>query len=251
MFLIYGSQAIKHWYPDYDREPRDTDIITDDVSFLNNSSPNRKEEFYWTNAFEYLIYNKDNKYVDPNLLYTIKVSHAAWDINWTKTMKDIEFLQSKGCKLDTEFYNLLYSDWEKLHGKKKVKMDVENKEFFTETITRKYNHEELHKHFMFYDRPLNERIRPDLNSPLCSKKMWNKLHYVNKIKCALEEIFVLATERYIVNGVPSKTARVKTLKQMITSSTSGWFNLFLVENFSKLRVISQERFEQKLKELEG
>lgn len=247
MFLVYGSQAIKYWYPDYPREPADFDVITNQ-SIVKST---REEQYYWNDAFEYLTRNKDKNYVDPNFLYTIKVSHAAWDVNWTKTMKDIEFLKSKKCKLDSKFYTLLYKEWELLHGKKNVKMDVYNGDFFTDKITRKYNHEDLHEHFKFYDRPLNERIREDLSKPLCSESLWNKLSYNDKLKCALEEIFVLATERYILSGLPSKTARIKILKQMITSSTSGWFNLFLIENFDKLRTISQERFELKLKELEG
>lgn len=90
--LIYGSCALKYWYTE-SRIPSDVDII----------SPNHD----WISAFEYVFdNNKHDQYVDPDFLYTIKVSHAAWDINWDKTLKDISFLKSKGCKLDETFYNL-------------------------------------------------------------------------------------------------------------------------------------------------
>lgn len=248
MNLIYGSTAIKHHFPDF-REPRDIDII----SRLPIKST-ESLQYYWVDAFEYLEENnKGSHYVDSDLLYTIKVSHASWDINWVKTMKDIEFLKSKGSTLDKDFYNILYSDWEEIHRKKKVKMNVKNEDFFTKTITRKYNHESLHEIFKFYKRPLNEKIRKDLNSPLCSEALWDKLNFEDKIKTALEEIFVLSTERYILveSPVPNKIARIKTLKQMITSSTSGWFNLFLIIHFDSLRTHSQTYFENKLKQIKG
>lgn len=73
-------------------------------------------------------------------------------------MKDIAFLKKKGCKLDYDFYLILYKKWEQLHGAKKIKMNVTNGEFFTEKITRKFDHDWLHEYFAFNNRPLNEKI---------------------------------------------------------------------------------------------
>jgi len=248
--LIYGSTAIKHWFKDF-REPRDIDIITkQDIKNVNEKGI--KIEFYWTDAFEYILKNnKDIQFVDKDFLFTIKVSHASWDINWEKTMKDIEFLKSMGCKLDKELYNLLYSDWEKLHGKKKVKMDVPNTEFFKENIYRKYNHDWLHQQFAYDERPMNELIRKDLSSPLCSEELWNKLNYSQKLMVALEEIMVLSAERFIFidKPYPLKIARLKTLKMMITSTTSGWFNLFLIIHFDSLRILGFTHFKERLEKI--
>jgi len=238
--MIYGSTAIKHWYSDF-RVPNDLDIIE-----KNPRKNTKNNEYYWTDAFQYIYdNNKNSKYVDPNFLYTIKVSHAAWNVKWEKTMKDIEFLQSKGCTLDKTLYNLLIEDWKKIHGDKKVKMNVNNSEFFKENIYRKYDHEWLHEQFAFYERPLNEKIRKDLNSPLCSKELWAELTDENKYKTALEELFVLTAERYVFIKTPQKNIKmkyllIKMLKNMITSTTSGWFNLYLIENFTKLRMFSPE-----------
>jgi len=243
--LVFGSLAMKHWFPD-SREPNDYDIITD-VPLKNEEVNGLKLEFHWTEAFKYLKENNKNSlFVDKDLLYTIKLSHAAWDINWEKTMKDIEFLKSKYCKVDPVFYKLLYTDWENLHGKKKVKMNVQNEDFFKGNIKRKYDHEWLHKQFMFNDRPMNERIRYDLSSPICSKDLWDKLTYAEQLQTALEEIFVLTAERFIFvdKPIPTKIARIKTLKKMITSTTSGWFNFFLIEHFNSLRIFSEDYFKQ-------
>lgn len=133
------------------------------------------------------------------------------------------------------------------HGAKKVKMECPNKGFFKGNIERRYDHDWLHEQFAFYDRPLNEAIRRNLDSPLCSKSLWGKLSKEDKVKCALEELHVLTAERYIFvkKRMPWKHAIVKMLKQMIVSSTRGWFNLFLIENFEELLTSEIDRFIQR------
>ncbi len=45
-------------------------------------------------------------------------------------------------------------------------------------------------------------------------------------------------------------AKIKILKNMITSTTSGWFNLFIKENFNLLRLSNPEHILEKIKELQ-
>lgn len=233
-YLIYGSTAIKYHFQNYSKEPKDLDVIKQSDIEININSPKRIEQYYLP-EFEYIFKNnKDKLYVDADFLYTIKMSHLSWNINWDKHMKDAIFLKENGCKLDKTLYDSLLIAWNRIHGKKSVKMNVKNEDFFKANIKRRFNHEFLHEQFAFYDRPLNEKIRKDLNSPLCSETLWNNLSFDDKIKCALEEIMVLTAERFIFvdeNKLSIKHAKIKTLKNMITSTTSGWFNLFLKENF--------------------
>jgi hypothetical protein len=166
------------------------------------------------------------------------MSHLSWDINWDKHMKSAIFLREKGAKLDKILYDSLMIAWSRVHSKKQVKMNVKNSDFFKENIQRKYDHEYLHEVFSFYDRPLNERIRKDLDSPLCSEELWNKLSEEDKFKCALEELMVLTSERFLLTDnkylkMLISHARTKMLKQMIISTTTGWFNLYLKENFKR------------------
>ena len=239
-YLIYGSTAIKHFFPDYNQEPKDLDIITEtDNKYHLDIQGCKVIEQYYLEEFQYIFdNNKDELYVDPDFLYTIKMSHLSWDINWDKHMKSAIFLREKGCKLDKVLYDSLIQAWNRVHYKKKVKMNVRNSEFFKENINRAFDHEYLHLRYAFSGRPLNERIRKDLDSPLCSEELWRKLSYTNKIKCATEELMVLTAERYGFvpkeNRLPVRFAKIKMLKQMITSTTSGWFNLFLKENFKVL-----------------
>lgn len=233
--LIFGSCAMKHWFPDC-RIPNDLEYIT--------------EEKYWIPAFQYILdNNKHDLYVDKDLLYTIKVSHAAWDIHWDKTMYDIVFLKNKGCQFDKTFYDLLYQDWTKLHRAKKVNLNVKNEDFFTNRVTRMIEHDELHKILAFYEEPLHTRIRKDLNSPLCNEKLFDLLSEDDKIRCALEEIMVIGTERFMFNGTKSYVAaKHKALKLLITSMTTGWFNRFLILNFEPLIKSENEEWKRKLQE---
>jgi len=236
-YLIYGSTAIKHFFPNYPNIPKDLDIILSEDSKIDLKTDKILEQYYLP-EFQYIFdNNKDDKYVDPDFLYTIKMSHLSWDINWDKHMKGAIFLKENGAKLDMFLYKELINAWCRIHGKKAVKMNVKNSDFFKANIKRKFDHEFLHEQFAFYERPLNERIRKDLDSPLCSEDLWNLLSDEDKFKCALEELMVLTAERFIFvedkDKVPVKYAKIKMLKNMITSTTSGWFNLYLKENFKK------------------
>lgn len=107
--------------------------------------------------------------------------------------------------------------------RKKVMLNVENSKFFKENIKRKFNHDWLHSQISFYKRPLNERIRENLESPLCSERLWNLLSEEDKFKCALEELYTLTCERFIFidKPLPLNFAIIQILKQMITSTTKG------------------------------
>lgn len=247
MYLVYGSTAIKHWFPDF-REPNDFDVITDVVI------PNRKwREYYWIDAFKFLDRNKDWEFVDPDYLYTIKLSHLSYDVwNWDKHMKDALFLRDKGCKINMEFYKMLLKDWELIHWEKRINLKVKNEEFFKPKIERKFDHDWLHEQLAINWEPMHYRIRPDMSSPMCSKKMWDSLSHKEKMECAIEEIYVLTAERYIFspwNKTPMHLAKIKVIKNMIMSTTWGWFNLFLKENFLELVRMNPKKIISKIGEL--
>lgn len=232
--LIFGSTALKYWFPNYNRKISDLDIIGEGKSSSGI-------EYHYSQAFEYILQNNLNDtYVDPNFLYTIKVSHISWNINFDKHMKDIIFLKNAGCNLDLVLYNLLYKDWEIIHGKKNIKLDGSPEEFFNSNITRKMNHDELHELVKFYSEPLHNKIRKDKNNVKVSKELWDSLSLEDKLKCAQEEIFVFALERF--SEYPPNHAIIKATKHLITNSTKGFFNLFLIDNFEKLIYSNRDIF---------
>lgn len=243
--MIFGSRAAKFWYPDF-REPKgDTDIIQKD-----HPKSTREIEYHWVPAFDYILENNSNlQYVDPDFLYTIKVSHAAWDIHWDKTMIDIKFFQSKGCKLDKTLYDMLIPEWTVKHHSKRVNLNRPVEEFFKDAVNRKYNHDELHQLLAFYDKPLYTRINPDPSIALSNRALFEELSREDQLKCALEEVYVIAVERYLLNEpkMPIRHAKYKAMKQLITSMTKGWFNLFLIVNFQELYYHNDEKLNSTIK----
>ena len=231
--LIFGSIALKHWYPDLKREPKDLDIISKEKIEFQKAS--KRIETHWVPSFQYILdNNKDQVFVDPDFLYTIKISHALYDIWWDKTMFDIRFMQQKKCVLKKQLYRLLQIDWDYKHGRNKnFKVKGPPIEFFTSLISRQFPHDLLHYKIKFFDVPMHCKIRPKANDVLVSKSLWDALSYEEKLICAIEEASVFALERYW-NIASPKFAFSKGLKQLIISSTRGFFNLFLIENFFEI-----------------
>lgn len=243
MELIYGSTAIKHWYSDFNRTPKDVDILTD----IEKENSNGVEFYCHPIISKIMLLNKDEQYLDSDLIYTFKISHLSYPINWDKHMKDVIFLQEKGCVLNYDVYLMLMELWEEIHSEKygsktKINLNTNNQSFFNGNVKRKYDHDWLHEQFAFYDRPLHESIRSDMNNPFPVKEKWDALSHEDKIKCALEECYVVAFERF--SDLPYKIALIKSIKKLITTMTKGWFNLFLKENFKDLINFSDEHYKK-------
>ena len=94
MMHLFGSHLIKKYYSDF-RKPNDIDWVTNDESEMKKSIIG-EEEYY------YIPFTPDRE-MTPDEIYTVKVSHAIYDIHWKKTMSDIRFLQMKGCH-NIDFY---------------------------------------------------------------------------------------------------------------------------------------------------
>lgn len=106
----FGSRLIKKYFPDF-REPNDIDWVTNDISEIRNNL----EELFRNKKEYYFIPCTPNREMTPDEIYTLKVSHAIYDIKWEKTMSDIRFLQIKGCKIITSFLRELRKYWISVH----------------------------------------------------------------------------------------------------------------------------------------
>ena len=90
--LIYGSTALKHWLPNIKREPKDIDILSSVK--IDGADCSFADEFNYV-----LMNNKDDKFVDLDLLYTIKLSHLCYDLknnSWNKHKYDVMYMQQQG-----------------------------------------------------------------------------------------------------------------------------------------------------------
>ena len=93
--LIIGSTAIKNFFPDFPRNPKDLDYVVD-----NEDNKNSDNTEYLYNPI-ILKYQKDG-YLKPELILSLKISHLFHDINWFKHIFDVQFLISKGIQYNKE-----------------------------------------------------------------------------------------------------------------------------------------------------
>lgn len=236
-WLLIGSVAAKHWWPEF-RAPKDIDLLTP-VTFTGSNSQLCVVETSWHKAADAILEaNFDSTFLDPDLLYTLKVSHAEWDIKWDKTMADIEFMRRKGCKLVVPIYKLLIEVWKEVHGRKRVNMAQSMSTFFNDAVKREHDHEYLHELVAFYDRPLHESLRPDHGTAWCDKEKFFALSPDDQDKVVLEETLATAIERGRLTSKSKQSEKLiavsQATKKLITSMTTGWFALYLIINRSRL-----------------
>lgn len=246
--MIIGSTAMKHWFPEF-RDPKDLDIMSKEGKMT------QKEQNYWVDSFQLLIdKNKDDTYLDPENMISLKSSHFGWDIHWDKTAFDILFLKSKGYRADRELYFKLVEDWKKVHGKKWASLEKkDSNNFFEDAVKRKYVHDTIHEAVSVYDRPLYERTLKEDGKVGCSEKKFDNLDFNDRILMVKEEVWVTALERYLIPNdfkYSPKRAYYQSLKKLTTTMSSGFFKFFIIDNFDKLYKSTDDSYIEKFKNVE-
>jgi len=246
--MIIGSTAIKHWFPDFTREPKDLDYITSEQfpieeSGYFNRNTTIKIEILNNPVLQHYVHDKYSyipKYCPVNELYTLKISHCFWDLpnkTWDKHMWDIQFLKSKGCVFIPELFNDLYKYWNTLHGvNKRSNLDMSADEFFDNFITFPVEHDTLHElliqheYFVNQDKPTYTKIL--IGEVLVSEDKFNLLTEQEKFNLVFEEVAVMALERY--SDLYYKAAYNKMLKKFIINHAPMFEAVWIIQNHKKL-----------------
>lgn len=219
--ILIGSAAIKHHFPDFSRQVKDTDYI--------GKGKNTKAIEYHINP---IFDNYQHEIMQPDDLYTLKMSHMFWDIKWEKHMFDIQFLKSKNCKLNKELFDKLYQYWCNLHGANKrsdLNMSAEN--FFNNAL-KEYDHDYLHT--LLNPSPTYLKVLKDGAEVDVDEEKYHKLSHEDKLNLVREEVYVMAYER--LNGRKYRTAYTWMLKKFIISHAPMFEALFIIENFIELHL---------------
>jgi hypothetical protein len=233
--VLIGSKAIEHWLPFY-RATNDTDWLTISDGYITS----RTEEFHKaTSRGLKALYDRNKKtgVVSLTDLYTLKLSHSFWDINWSKTMSDISFFQSEGVDYDPHLLELLYGDWLRIHGTKRVNLNKGNDDFFNKHVKRRYVHDDVHRAVSYHDEPLFTRIQIRPDTAMVSKRLFEELSFDDKLNICREEAYVIALERYLLpNHLRGsyKASYNKAMRVLVTQLSKGWFPEFIVTNWNQL-----------------
>ena len=218
--FIYGSQLAKKLFTDF-RQPKDIDYVTNDISEYQMQLPliTRGTEIHY-------IPCTPNREMTPDELYTLKVSHAIYDIHWQKTMSDIRFFQLRGCKIIPEFLSELRKHWEVKHANKRCNFEKNEKMFFVDNVSREIPHDDLHK--IFNPTPsynlVVEGIKP-------FKEKFDPLSDIDKDNICWEEAWVIAIERFYPK-LPYRTAYNKAQQSLVTRLHPTWLADYIIDNWS-------------------
>lgn len=247
--MIIGSFAIKHYFPEFPREPKDYDIVAFDeydkldLVRIHKGTPNLKLEVLINPII--LNHFKENGGIPsictPNELYTLKMSHViGWKLengSWDKHLWDIQWLKSKGCILNRPLFDKLYKYWETIHGpNNRSNLDLSSEDFFDNAIEFPIKHDDLH--LLLIEHPFfNKQDKPTYTKILIgevdvSMDKFKELSEEEKYNIVIEEVMVMATERWPKLGYLHAFHRM--LKKFVREHAKIEEAIWILENWQKL-----------------
>jgi hypothetical protein len=244
MLTLIGSTAAKHWFEDF-RTPKDTDYHSDQHLTWTEKVTFDGDVFvdHRLGAWDWGKPAGPLRVATPEELYTMKVSHAFWEINhdvynWNKHMSDVIFFQRKDVKFIRELYDILLPIWKELHAPKRTSLSQNKENFFKDAVDRIYDHDSIHASIAYGDHPLYEDILvPGEEVAVDSSKFFNDMDYETQLKCVREEVYATALERILIpneyKGSPG-AAYAWALRRTITSLFKGEWALWAVLNYDTL-----------------
>lgn len=224
MELIIGSTAIRHYFPDFNRNPKDID-----VAVLKDKPREGNKEFLVNPV---ILKYQESGYLEPNLLLSLKISHLFWDINWDKHLYDVQFLLSKGCKYDLGLIQELRIFWNSYLPKvRRSRLEMNKEDFFTNNVNEDVEqHDYLHT--LLADIPAYTKILKEGCEVELDENKWHALSFEEKCDVVFEETSVMAFERY--KTVDYRVAYKRQLKDNIIKHFPLYIAVFSIENYKNL-----------------
>jgi hypothetical protein len=216
---LFGSTLIKKYFSDF-RNPNDVDWITNDVSEMKPSRPG--EEFY------FMPFAPDRE-MTPDEIYTVKISHAIYDIHWKKTMSDIRFMQMKGCNIVDSLFLDLRKYWKNVHGdQKRTDFEVRPGNFFEDRVRRKQSHDSLHEELR---NPPTYRKFVDEGKVSPERDKFFTMCHIEREDAIFEEAYVIAIERF--SHLPDGVAYGAAQQLLVTKLHPEWLADFVIQNWNQ------------------
>jgi hypothetical protein len=267
MYLC-GSQALNYWsFHPFD-ESKNYDIIASeeelnihdlsfsgkdqfkhgkiefiDIKLLNNEklcrSPYKSYRSVDVENFNCVV-------LRPTALYIMKRSHLFRPLKFAWHIQQFQKLKTHECPLFKDDLTTLrerISLTKKKYGDKVPKLNKTNEEFFDDSVTKYYVHDDIHKIVSYdYGHPIYERLKLRKELAMCEKDLWYKLPHQDKVNCVREEGYVIALERFIIPKIESgekhmspEMAFDKALEKICTTLCSGYFRDFAIDNWQEIR----------------
>lgn len=247
--MIIGSVAIKFHFPSLNREPKDYDIIALDqynkldLERIHRGDLDKRLEILINPVlFNYYKGSVPNM-CGTNELYTLKASHSFWDLSnnsWQKHIYDCVFLKEQGCELIFPLFYDLYDYWVKLHGgNKRSNLNMTANDFFDNAIKCPIPHDDLHElllqheYFKNQTKPTYTNILKDGAEVEVEEEKFNKLSEEEKYKLVVEEVMVMAFERWS-EKTNFRLAFELMMKKFLIGHAPMWEAIWMINNYKKL-----------------
>ena len=228
--LIIGSTAIKNYFPDFNRTPKDLDYAVEDSTEFRNA-----------NGVEYLsnpiiLKHQKEGFLSPDLMLSLKISHLFHDINWYKHIYDVQFLLSKGIKYNKELINELITFWNSTHKKiRKSNLMLTKKDFFDNAVNEDTEQHDF-LHTLINPIPMYTLLLKDGAEVELDESKWHNMSNEDKRKVVFEETAVMSWERYKNNHW--REAYKIQLKDNIIKHFPPYIAMFAIENYRTLETPS-------------
>lgn len=231
--IIIGSVAIRYWYPDFNRLPKDIDyaVISSKQYNSTRSTEYLENPILYKSIHSYhIIENNDKLYLSPEGLLTLKMSHLFWDINWNKHMFDVQFLLSKDLDIDKVLFYDLIDYWKEYLPKiRRSDLVMSREDFFSNAINYdSCEHDILHTLINptpMYTLLLKGEVELD-------EDKFNQLSFEDKLEVVREEVYVMAYERY--KHLNYMIAYKKMLDKFIRLHAPIYIAIFAIKNYIAL-----------------
>lgn len=231
--IIIGSTAIKHHFPEFNREPKDVDIILDKETVIPTWDGKRVEILKNPILLE-RYKNLNTTWITPDDLCTLKASHLMWDIKWEQHNWDLQFLLKQGCKIDHKLFYELYEFWNTYHSKnKRSDLKMSKEDFFNNAINYdEAEHDYLHT--LINPVPIYTKVLKDGCEVELDETKFHKLTYEEKLEFTRQECYIMAYERY--KHLNYREAYGRMLKRFILNHAPIWSLIFILENYVELHL---------------
>lgn len=225
--MIIGSTAIKHYFSDFPREPKDLDVVV--LTKKGLDKPVNNTEFLENPI---ILKYQDSGYLEPNLLLSLKISHLFWDVNWSKHLFDVQFLLGKGCKYNVTLIKELYDFWQDYLPKiRRSRLELNKEDFFNNAVNED-SEEHDYLHTLLNPTPSYTKLLKDGCEVELDENKWYNLTEDEKSDVVFEETAVMAYERY--KNIDYRRAYNKQLKDNIMKHFPMYIALFAIENYPQL-----------------
>lgn len=186
------------------------------------------------------------KLVHPICIMLFKRSHLHRPLNFAKHIVDYHWLKERYySSIDNDYLSLLNLRTKltkKKFGDRTPSLKQSKNSFFDDYVKKVYDHDGLHYCTCYGDKPLYERLKPDNDLVWCDKNLWDKFTHEEKTNCVREECYVLSLERFIIPKIedgkippPPHFAFDWSLEKICTTTSSGYFRDFAIENWPEIR----------------